>query len=130
MYLNLLGLVQLKIFGQVTCDSDCYEVVPCCVIIFDSEYAGIWVINDYGVKESWSKDFVIRRSTNYYELIMVFENGKILMAFTGDAFFLYDPKLEHYGDVQTYGIMSQRYDQCPFAWRSVSVCVSIMSHVY
>lgn len=80
---------------------------------FDGEHAAIWVMKDYGVKESWSKDFVIPKMSiaskslvNYYEPITVFEDGKILISFTGDALFLYDPKSQHYEDVQILGITS------------------------
>lgn len=32
---------------------------------------------------------------DYYELRTIFEDGKILVSFTGDALFLHDPKSEH-----------------------------------
>ncbi|KAH7842690.1 hypothetical protein Vadar_008082 [Vaccinium darrowii] len=80
---------------------------------FDSEHAAIWVMKDYGVKESWSKDFVIpnisiasKSFVDYYEPITVFEDGKILIFFSRDALFLYDPKSQHYEDVQILGIPS------------------------
>ncbi|KAF7146379.1 hypothetical protein RHSIM_Rhsim04G0043400 [Rhododendron simsii] len=41
---------------------------------------------------------------DYYELITIFEDGTILVPFAGDALFLYDPKSEHYEDVEICGI--------------------------
>ncbi|KAM7490390.1 hypothetical protein LguiA_033311 [Lonicera macranthoides] len=55
----------------------------------------IWVMKEYGVKESWSKDIVITRSISYfdsYELIMINGNGKILMIFNKKSIILYDPE--------------------------------------
>ncbi|KAM7493270.1 hypothetical protein LguiB_027879 [Lonicera macranthoides] len=48
---------------------------------------------EYGVKESWSKDIVItRRISNFdsYELIMINGNGKILMIFNKKSIIIYD----------------------------------------
>ncbi|KAM7493269.1 hypothetical protein LguiB_027878 [Lonicera macranthoides] len=55
----------------------------------------IWVMKEYGVKESWSKDIVIaRRIDNFdnYELIMIYGNGKILMIFNKKSIIIYDPE--------------------------------------
>ncbi|KAM7493272.1 hypothetical protein LguiB_027881 [Lonicera macranthoides] len=55
----------------------------------------IWVMKEYGVKESWSKDIVItRRIDNFdsYELIMINSNGKILMIFNKKSIIIYDPE--------------------------------------
>ncbi|KAM7490392.1 hypothetical protein LguiA_033313 [Lonicera macranthoides] len=55
----------------------------------------IWVMKEYGVKESWSKDIVItHRISNFdsYELIMTNGNGKILMIFNKKSIIIYDPE--------------------------------------
>ncbi|KAG5551632.1 hypothetical protein RHGRI_009899 [Rhododendron griersonianum] len=60
------------------CLSVCDSSKPCRV--------EVWVMKDYGVKESWSKDFVIdttmiddRRHFGYYEPFMVMDDGQILI---------------------------------------------------
>ncbi|KAH7843786.1 hypothetical protein Vadar_020743 [Vaccinium darrowii] len=78
----------------------------------DGDHADIWLMKDYGVQESWSKDFYIVKMINetriydYYEPIMVLESGLILMLVNEDSLLVYDPVLEHYEDVHIYGIAS------------------------
>ncbi|KAL7250099.1 hypothetical protein ACSBR1_012155 [Camellia fascicularis] len=51
----------------------------------------IWVTQDYGVKESWSKDFVVKdmiyngKYLNYYKPIMVLRSGQVLMIVDDEA---------------------------------------------
>lgn len=85
-----------------------------CLSICDfskKDHVAIWVMKDYGVKESWSKDLVIeniydRKEWDCYEPIMILKNGKILMLFNRNALLLYDPMLECFEDVHIYGIGS------------------------
>ncbi|KAG5515671.1 hypothetical protein RHGRI_036648 [Rhododendron griersonianum] len=78
----------------------------------DGDHVDIWLMKDYGVKQSWSKDFYIVKMINeteiydYYEPIMVLESGLILMLVNQDSLLVYDPGLEHYEDVHIYGIAS------------------------
>ncbi|KAG5551606.1 hypothetical protein RHGRI_009875 [Rhododendron griersonianum] len=78
----------------------------------DGDHVDIWLMKDYGVKQSWSKDFYIVKMINeteiydYYEPIMVLEGGLILMLVNEDSLLVYDPGLEHYEDVHIYGIAS------------------------
>uniref|UniRef100_A0A5B7BCA3 Putative F-box and associated interaction domains-containing protein isoform 1 n=1 Tax=Davidia involucrata TaxID=16924 RepID=A0A5B7BCA3_DAVIN len=43
----------------------------------------IWLMKDYGVKESWTKEFVIETTNKsyFYQPIMLLNNGEILMLF-------------------------------------------------
>ncbi|XP_028116122.1 F-box protein At3g07870-like [Camellia sinensis] len=58
----------------------------------------IWIMKDYGIKESWSKQFVIGNVTSkrgygdYYETIMILKNGEILMLVNKGVLVLYSPK--------------------------------------
>ncbi|CAL5391081.1 unnamed protein product [Camellia sinensis] len=58
----------------------------------------IWITKDYGIKESWSKEFVIgnvigmRGYGDYYETIMILKNSEILMHFNKGVLVLYSPK--------------------------------------
>ncbi|KAL7250096.1 hypothetical protein ACSBR1_012152 [Camellia fascicularis] len=58
----------------------------------------IWIMKDYGIKESWSKEFVIGNVTgkrgygDYYETIMILKNGEILMLVNKGVLVLYSPK--------------------------------------
>ncbi|GFS33686.1 hypothetical protein Acr_00g0030040 [Actinidia rufa] len=81
---------------------------------FEGDHAAIWVMKDYGVKESWSRDFVILKRTvasepliDYYEPIRILGNGKILILLNGEELLLYDPEMECYEDVHFCGITSK-----------------------
>ncbi|KAF7837193.1 F-box protein [Senna tora] len=58
-----------------------------CVFGDDTTKFDIWVMKDYGVKESWTKQLVIENlyprdlSPDYYEPIQFFNNGDILMLY-------------------------------------------------
>lgn len=72
--------------------------------------AEIWVMKDYGVKESWIKDFVVGNMMIdgchfcYYEPILVLEDGQILI-FEHNlcSILLYDPVLNRLRNVCTFG---------------------------
>lgn len=59
----------------------------------------IWVMKEYGVKKSWSKDIVITHRIcdpdfDTYVPIMTMGDGKILVMFRNHSIMLYDPKSE------------------------------------
>ncbi|KAI8012111.1 F-box protein [Camellia lanceoleosa] len=75
------------------------------------KYQGsIWVMKDYGVKESWSKDIVIKGViydwdySNCYEPIMILRSGQLLILVNGEALVLYDPKTRYHKNVKISGI--------------------------
>ncbi|KAI8558158.1 hypothetical protein RHMOL_Rhmol04G0067700 [Rhododendron molle] len=98
---------------------DCMDVVVLrdCLSICDLSEPGhseVWVMKDYGVKESWSKDFVIDTmmidgACLYYEPIMVLEDGQILV-FEDERYsiLLYEPGSNCLRNVRTLGF-STRY---------------------
>ncbi|KAM7490399.1 hypothetical protein LguiA_033320 [Lonicera macranthoides] len=62
---------------------------------FSNDQIAIWVMKEYGVKESWSKDIVITcpiYGFDTYEPIMINGNGKILMIYDNWSFVFYDPE--------------------------------------
>ncbi|KAF7144625.1 hypothetical protein RHSIM_Rhsim04G0042300 [Rhododendron simsii] len=78
------------------------EVLQGCLSMcdfLDGDHVDIWLMKDYGVKQSWSKDFYIVYMINetkiydYYEPIMVLESGLILMLVNEDSLLVYDPVL-------------------------------------
>ncbi|CAL5336323.1 F-box protein At3g07870-like [Camellia sinensis] len=75
----------------------------------------IWLMKDYGIKESWSKELVIedgigkRGNFDCYEPIMILKSGEILMLVNKDALKMYNPKLGKFKKLNTYGIKSEFY---------------------
>ncbi|CAL5336319.1 unnamed protein product [Camellia sinensis] len=74
----------------------------------------IWLMKDYGIKESWSKELVIengigrRGNLDCYEPIMILKSGEILMLVNKDALKMYNPKLGKFKKLNTYyGIKSE-----------------------
>ncbi|XP_010255762.1 PREDICTED: F-box protein At3g07870-like [Nelumbo nucifera] len=56
----------------------------------------VWVMKEYGVKESWTKQFVIQRGAvfppmNYLQLLCLLKNGEILLEHTIKRLFCYNP---------------------------------------
>ncbi|CAL5391065.1 unnamed protein product [Camellia sinensis] len=85
-----------------------------CLTICDfatvKDQGSIWVMKDYGVKESWSKDIVIKGViydwdySNCYEPIMILQSGQLLILVNREALVLYDPKTRHHKNVKISGI--------------------------
>ncbi|KAL7250104.1 hypothetical protein ACSBR1_012160 [Camellia fascicularis] len=73
----------------------------------------IWLMKDYGIKESWSKELVIengigkRGNLDCHEPIMILKSGEILMLVNKDALVMYNPKLGKFKKLKTYGIKSE-----------------------
>ena len=69
-------------------------------------------MKDYGVKESWSKDFAVKhmiyngKYQNYYTPIMVLQSGQVLMIVDDEALVLCDLAKRHQKSVQISGIRS------------------------
>lgn len=75
----------------------------------------IWIMRDYGIKESWSKGFVIenaidkRGQLDYCEPIMILKGGEILMLVNKSALVQYIPKVGSFKKLNIYGIKSEFY---------------------
>ncbi|THF98722.1 F-box protein At3g07870-like [Camellia sinensis] len=75
----------------------------------------IWLMKDYGIKESWSKELVIengigkRGNLDRHEPIMILKSGEILMLVNKDSLVMYKPKLGKFKKLNTYGIKSEFY---------------------
>lgn len=74
--------------------SGCLSIVNCSSF---GNRAEIWVMLDYGVKESWTKCFTWKdsevRSGNYQPLRYQLRDGKLLFSCNCHDLRLYDPKL-------------------------------------
>ncbi|KAG5551630.1 hypothetical protein RHGRI_009897 [Rhododendron griersonianum] len=90
------------------------EVVRGCLSVCNSsepDHAEVWVMKDYGVKESWCKDFVIdtrmidnSRRFFYYEPFMVLDDGQMLIfGYNSHSIFHYDSKSKCVRKVHGYG---------------------------
>ncbi|KAE8660102.1 F-box and associated interaction domains-containing protein [Hibiscus syriacus] len=61
----------------------------------------IWVMKEYGVKESWTKQFVIQDifpkgyGSDFYEPLVVLRNGEIFMLLNNEAIVCYNQKRKH-----------------------------------
>ncbi|THG08441.1 F-box protein At3g07870-like [Camellia sinensis] len=75
----------------------------------------IWLMKDYGIKESWSKELVIENGIGKrghlcsYEPIIILKSGKVLMLVNKDALMLYNPKSGRFKMLNIYGVKSEFY---------------------
>lgn len=99
---NLLGLYALE---------DCLCLSE---TVSDDEFA-IWLMKDYGVEKSWTKEFVInkRKIPNFARAldhiaypIKVFKDGDILMVWGGTSVFCYSRKTGTAHEVNTFKDMN------------------------
>ncbi|XP_057491467.1 F-box protein At3g07870-like [Actinidia eriantha] len=67
----------------------------------------VWAMNEYGVKESWTKEFVIQKSSDLdwlsYDAVSplkVWKNGDVLMSYRDDFLFSYSPERKTLEDVR------------------------------
>ncbi|EOY06305.1 hypothetical protein QUC31_016345 [Theobroma cacao] len=73
----------------------------------------IWVMKEYGVKESWTKQFVIENlypkqgSWDFYEPMVVLNNGEILMLYNNDAVVCYNQKRRNLRGTKFFRTRSQ-----------------------
>ncbi|KAK9285175.1 hypothetical protein L1049_024361 [Liquidambar formosana] len=91
-------------------------VLEGCLYVCDcshSEHIDLWIMKNYGVKESWTKDLVIanlifeRSPLDFYEPIMILRNGGILMLFNEDSLVLYSFKTEQFRFLSIFGVRSE-----------------------
>ncbi|GMN27844.1 hypothetical protein TIFTF001_001824 [Ficus carica] len=108
------------------------ELKRCLSAVFYAKYGEleIWVMKDYGVKESWVKEFHIGRYVpkaleeelenrvyeisgiakrgrhNYNRVLCVLRNGEILIEKRSRALIIYDPKTGKFKDLMFHGMPS------------------------
>ncbi|KAK9285396.1 hypothetical protein L1049_024588 [Liquidambar formosana] len=99
---KLMGYLHLGVLGG--CLSICDGT--------NSDHIDIWIMKNYGVKESWSKDFVIdnlifeRHNLDFYEPIMILNSGEILILFNHDAVVLYSHETKGFDYLDIFGVKS------------------------
>ncbi|XP_026404795.1 F-box protein CPR1-like isoform X1 [Papaver somniferum] len=75
-----------------------FEGSLCLIVKKDKVYLDIWVQKDYGVSDSWTKQFTISSqpqvggSLSFVKPLKSFKNGEILMLQNGCSLVLYDPE--------------------------------------
>ncbi|KAE8686749.1 F-box and associated interaction domains-containing protein [Hibiscus syriacus] len=73
----------------------------------------IWVMKEYGVKETWTKQFVVENlylkqgSWDFYEPMVVLNNGEILMLYNNDAVVCYNQKRKNLRGTKFFRTRSQ-----------------------
>ncbi|OVA01216.1 F-box domain [Macleaya cordata] len=85
----------------------------------------VWVMKDYGVRESWTKLFTIALQTvvqsfQYLRLIQCFNNGEILLQKDNNALVLYNPKHERTRILKIRGI-PKRFETVTYVGSLVSL---------
>ncbi|KAH7862316.1 hypothetical protein Vadar_002898 [Vaccinium darrowii] len=86
-----------------------------CICNSQFEYLDVWVMKDYGIQESWSKEYRICTLTFHgrwlhglYEPISHLSNGAILLFHRlGNAVVYYDPKTHEFYFLKLRGIKSK-----------------------
>ncbi|KAK9284933.1 hypothetical protein L1049_024114 [Liquidambar formosana] len=83
-----------------------------CDFPFDDHF-DIWVMKDYGIRESWTKEFVIQTPITYntglrdfYQPIRLLGDGEILMLHNNKALVSYNLKEGSFLDLDIYGVQS------------------------
>lgn len=73
----------------------------------------IWVMKEYGVKESWTKQFVIKDmypkgyGWDIYQPMLVLSNGEIFMLLNNEEITCYNQKRRHMRGAKSFRIRSQ-----------------------
>ncbi|KAK9284328.1 hypothetical protein L1049_023499 [Liquidambar formosana] len=86
-----------------------------CLYVCDctpSDHVDLWIMKNYGVKESWTKDFVIENliletsHLDHYEPIITLRSGEILMLFNDNSLVLYSSMTKQFRFLNIFGVRS------------------------
>lgn len=93
-----------------------------CLYFFDyplGDSFDIWVMKQYGVQESWTKEFILKNPSTdiiwYWDLyrpISLLSNGEILMSHKSKAMVSYNPEDRSFRFLKIYGI--QNFEANPY----------------
>ncbi|XP_073267864.1 uncharacterized protein [Populus alba] len=93
-----------------------------CLYFFDyplGDSFDIWVMKQYGVQESWTKEFILKNPSTdiiwYWDLyrpISLLSNGEILMSHKSKAMVSYNPEDRSFRFLKIYGI--QNFEASPY----------------
>ncbi|GMI70363.1 F-Box Protein92 [Hibiscus trionum] len=101
-----------------------------CLFIINFEAStqfDIWVMKEYGVKESWTKQFVINNlipkgfGSDFYQPLVVLSNGEIFMLLNHEAIVCYNQKRKHTRHAKFFRIRSQ-FDAIAYTPCFLSLC--------
>ncbi|KAI8561468.1 hypothetical protein RHMOL_Rhmol04G0342100 [Rhododendron molle] len=74
----------------------------CVVDHFRESHSDVWVMKEYGVKESWTKLFVVPNVAggefffHCFELLCFTKGGEVIMKLDSEKLVIYDPKQNTY----------------------------------
>lgn len=92
----------------------------------DSCQRDIWLMKEYGMKESWVKQFVMKKGEYglLYVPLLRFGSGKILVSFRGRCNLLvYDLQSETYKQVKVHGVPSFELVACDMKLSALYSCI-------
>ncbi|OMO57924.1 hypothetical protein COLO4_34989 [Corchorus olitorius] len=84
------------------------SLYACCYHNDDSYQFDIWVMKDYGVKESWTKQFRIKHTFlshtyfDYYYPLMLLKNGRMLISYNDSDVVCYNLKRKRFIETNIY----------------------------
>ncbi|XP_058217650.1 F-box protein At3g07870-like [Rhododendron vialii] len=94
----------------------------------------IWMLKEHGVKESWTKEFVIRDNfpvslRNYGMIRPLFhlKSGKIVIIYDDEALYSYDPKVELFEALGRYKHWRTTCDAHRKLWKTICQAPSLVS---
>ncbi|KAJ4954344.1 hypothetical protein NE237_011127 [Protea cynaroides] len=69
----------------------------------------IWIMKKYGVKESWTKEYVVwqkssGRDSGHFTPLRLMENGELLLLCNSECLVLYDPVMKIFRDIWIRGL--------------------------
>ncbi|XP_043691362.1 F-box protein At3g07870-like [Telopea speciosissima] len=69
----------------------------------------IWVMKEYGIKWSWTKEYVISskdsgRDSSHFKPLRLMKNGELLMSYKGECLVFYDPVKKKFRDIRIRGL--------------------------
>ncbi|KAK9285587.1 hypothetical protein L1049_024782 [Liquidambar formosana] len=92
------------------------------VVVYSGNYLDIWLMKEYGVKESWTKEITIRPDIlmdGNYRPLCILKNGKILLEYANRQLLSYDPETKNYKKI--------KIDKLPGEFQEISHIESIIS---
>lgn len=84
----------------------------CLCVTDNSQHYDIWVMKEFGIQESWTKEFTIDPVTLHKSLegpfrpLQMLRNGKMLILWNRDNLVCYDPKMKEFVFFEFYGVRS------------------------
>ncbi|KAI8010827.1 F-box protein [Camellia lanceoleosa] len=75
-----------------------------CLCLINSKKGIGWMMEEYGLKESWTKFTIFNHERSVMELVCLLENGEFLLAMDSQKLLVYNPKEQTSRDMVVNGI--------------------------